>query len=260
MNSGPAIRLGDIFSIRRGLVTGGNDFFVLSEADAVKRELPDEVLTPILPSPRYLSESEVLARLDGSPELTTRNFLLDCRLEEQEVEAQYPSVWRYLNTAPTSLRDRYICRHRNPWFRQERRGPAPLLCTYLGRGAKGRRPFRFILNQSNATAANVYHLLYPLPPLQAAIEKDSLVLRRIWEHLNTVDVSMLLRESRVYGGGLHKLEPSELSQVSLMGIDFSVEREIRVGGLPEYHDTAPNSTHLLLEPKVRCPHIETGPE
>ena len=242
-----AIRLGDIFSIRRGLVTGGNDFFVLSEADADERQLPAEVLTPILPSPRYLKQSEVLARADGSPDLAMRNLLLDCQLDEQDVEARYPTVWTYLSTAPDALRNRYICRHRKPWFRQERRKPAPLLCTYIGRGSNGRRPFRFVLNQSNATAANVYHLLYPLPGLQAALERDGTLLRRIWEHLNTVDVAMLLRESRVYGGGLHKLEPGELSQVSLAGIDSAVEHAIRDGGLPDYPDTDPDATHQLLE-------------
>ena len=247
-DSDSAIRLGDIFSIRRGLVTGGNEFFVLSEAEAHQRQLPDEVLTPILPSPRYLNQSEVLARADGSPDLAIRNLLVDCQLDEQDVEAQYPTVWAYLSTAPTTLRNRYICRNRNPWFRQERRPPAPMLCTYIGRGANGRRPFRFILNRSNATAANVYHLLYPLPNLQGALEREPDLLRQIWKHLNTVDISMLLRESRVYGGGLHKLEPGELSRVSLAGIDPAVERAISEGGLPGYPNTDLNATHQLLEP------------
>ena len=249
MSSDSALRLGDIFSIRRGLVTGGNEFFVLSEEEAAEHELPADVLTPILPSPRHLTDSEVFARTDGSPDLDIRNFLLDCRLEETDVKLGYPSVWRYLKGAPTSLRNRYICQHRKPWFRQEKRRPAPLLCTYLGRGANGRRPFRFILNHSNATAANVYHLLYPLPGLQAAVEQDESLLRAIWAHLNNVDVAVLTRESRVYGGGLHKLEPRELSQVSLEGIDPDVEKAIRLGGLPALRDTEPNVTHQLLEAK-----------
>ncbi len=249
LESDSSLRLGDIFSIRRGLVTGGNEFFVLSEADAKAHQLPAEVLTPILPGPRYLSESEVLARPDGSPDLAIRNLLLDCQGEDKEVEVNYPTAWAYLSTASDAIRDRYICRHRNPWFRQERRKPAPLLCTYLGRGGNGRRPFRFILNHSNATAANVYHLLYPLPGLQGALERDESLLRKIWEHLNTVDVGMFLRQSRVYGGGLHKLEPGELGQVSLAGIGSDVEHAIRSGGLPEYPETALNATHQLLEPR-----------
>ena len=243
------LRLGDIFSIRRGLVTGGNEFFVLSDSDAAEHQLPPEVLTPILPSPRYLDASEVKARPDGSPDIANRRLLLDCRLSEPELEAEAPMAWAYLKSAPDELRSRYICQHRNPWYRQERRRPAPLLCTYLGRRSNGRRPFRFILNQSNATAANVYHLLYPLPGLQAAMEVHDELLRKLWKHLNGVDVSMLVRESRVYGGGLHKLEPGELGRVSLAGIDPEIEFTIRNGGLPAYPDTEHNATHLLLEPK-----------
>ncbi len=242
-----AIRIADIFTIRRGLVTGGNEFFVMSEDDAAAHDLPPEVLTPILPSPRYLDVSEVRARLDGSPDLHDRRVLLDCRLSETELESHAPTAWAYLNRASDEIRNRYICKHRKPWYRQERRPPAPLLCTYLGRGSNGRRPFRFILNHSNATAANVYHLLYPLPGLQAAMEEDAGMLGKLWRHLNSVDVSMLLRESRVYGGGLHKLEPGELGQVSLAGIDPEIEWALRGGGLPQFPETEQDATYSLLE-------------
>ena len=108
------LRLGDLFTIRRGLVTGGNDFFVLDEEDINRHQLPRDLLTPILPSPRYLPGTEVLATDDGSPDLERRRFLLRCDLAEGEVAQKYPHAWKYLSTAPQSLRDRYICRNRNP--------------------------------------------------------------------------------------------------------------------------------------------------
>ena len=241
------LRLGDIFAVKRGLVTGGNDFFVLSEQQASANRLPGEVLTPILPSPRNLKASEVHARTDGCPDLPDRRYLLDCRLDETELEARLPAVWAYLSSAPESLRNRYICRHRSPWFRQEIRPPAPLLCTYLGRGRNGGSPFRFILNHSNATAANVYHLLYPRPQLQSVLEERPQLLRQIWEYLNSVDPEVLLSESRVYGGGLHKLEPKELAQVSLAGIGADITKAILGGGVPQYPPTELGTTHQLLE-------------
>jgi len=39
------------------------------------------------------------------------------------------------------------------------------------------------------------------------------LLRRVWEALNTLTPGQLLSEGRVYGGGLHKLEPKELANV-----------------------------------------------
>jgi hypothetical protein len=42
--------LGDIFTIKRGLATGNNDFFILPRAKARKVGIPDQFLRPILPS------------------------------------------------------------------------------------------------------------------------------------------------------------------------------------------------------------------
>jgi len=56
---------------------------------------------------------------------------------------------------------------RKRWYAQEKRAAAPIVCIYLGRSDnKSKRPFRFILNHSKATAANV---LYPTPAMQQAI-------------------------------------------------------------------------------------------
>ena len=38
-------------------------------------------------------------------------------------------------------------------------------------------------------------------------------MRRAWEALNRIQPDQLLGEGRVYGGGLHKLEPKELANV-----------------------------------------------
>ncbi|MFQ5586017.1 MAG: hypothetical protein ACE5GF_04255 [Thermodesulfobacteriota bacterium] len=74
-------------------------------------------------------------------------------------------------------------------------------------------PFRFILNHSRATAANVYLLLYPKPLLAQAISHDTTLLQSVWKVLNAMCPDQLLKEGRVYGGGLYKLEPKELANV-----------------------------------------------
>jgi hypothetical protein len=225
-------RLSDLFTIKRGIATGANKFFILTREQIATHELPYEVLRPILPSPRYVSGDEVEADLNGVPILDHQLFLLDCRLSEDEVRARYPQLWCYLENGKAEVSEGYLCRSRKVWYFQEERPPAPILCTYIGRSdTKSGRPFRFILNHSKATAANVYLLLYPKPALARAISRDCSLLRRMWEALNNISPSSILGEGRVYGGGLHKLEPSELGNVDATPI-IDVAPELRSESRP----------------------------
>jgi hypothetical protein len=228
--------LSDFFKIKRGLATGDNSYFILSEDEIAARGLPPETFTPILPSPRYMPQDEVKARSDGSPDIERRLFLLNTKLHEHEIRSRFPALSAYLDEGKArGLHERYLCKHRALWYGQEDRPPAPIICTYLGRGdAKSGRPFRFILNNSQATVANVYLAMYPTPILARALALDSTLLRRVWRVLNELTPDELLGEGRVYGGGLHKLEPRELANVPvprLMALLPATERLQKQGDL-----------------------------
>ena len=207
--------LSDFFKIKRGIATGDNSFFILSEREIVARGLPIDMFTPILPSPRHLLQDEIKARKDGSPDIDRRLFLLDTRLPEEDIRKRFPSLAAYLEEGKAKgLQERYLCKNRALWYSQEDRSPAPIVCTYLGRSdSKSGRPFRFILNGSHATIANVYLALYPTPLMAREMDRDPSFLRKVWSALNALPPDVLLGEGRVYGGGLHKLEPRELSNV-----------------------------------------------
>lgn len=212
--------LGDLFQIKRGIATGANDFFVVSKEQAVDLGLPWQFLTPILPSPRYLESDEVLADEEGNPRLTPQLFLVNCSWSEDRVRREQPALWRYLESGQArDIHQRYLATHRTPWYAQEQRPAAPLLCTYMGRQTTGKaRPFRFILNHSRATAPNVYLMLYPKPALAAELARNPTLLRSIWTALNRLPPQALIGEGRVYGGGLHKIEPAELANAPVDGI------------------------------------------
>lgn len=207
--------LSDFFQIKRGLATGDNSYFILSEDEIKTRGLPMEAFIPILPSPRYLQEDEVKPRMDGSPDIAHRLFLLNTKLSEEEIHNRFDTLFAYLEEGKARrLPERYLCSHRSPWYTQENRPPAPIVCTYLGRSdAKTGRPFRFILNCSRATVANVYLAMYPTPLMSRELARDSTLLHKVWCGLNQLSPEALLGEGRVYGGGLHKLEPRELGNV-----------------------------------------------
>lgn len=205
-------RLSDWFDIKRGLVTGANKFFILTREQIEKHNLPTEFFIPILPSPRHLAAGEIEADEDGNPVLDQKLFLLACNLLARVVKAKYPSLWKYLQEGVRQGIDkRYLCRHRSPWYAQESRPASPLLCTYMGRiSSKKENPFRFFLNHSEATAPNVYLMLYPKPAIARELSKPEL-LEAVWKALGTIPPGVLIGVGRVYGGGLYKIEPKELA-------------------------------------------------
>lgn len=211
----PQIRLTDLFEIRRGVATGSNGFFILTAEKASQFQVPSSFLTPILPGPRYLQTDEILADEKGNPIIEKRLFLFSSKLTQEEIKATYPTVWHYLlQGMKTGIHERYLCSHRSPWYSQETRKPTPFLCTYMGRrGTKKAKPFRFILNHSNAIAPNVYLMLYPKPKLESILSKKQELAIAIWQALNGLPIEMLIGEGRVYGDGLHKLEPKELANM-----------------------------------------------
>ena len=209
--------LADLFAIKRGLATGSNRFFVLTPDQASENQIPTEFLTPILPAPRHLPLNEVYADALGNPDLERKLFLLNCGLSESQIALRFPTLARYLEEGRMQgVAERYLSRSRSPWYSQEHRPAAPFLCTYMGRiRSDSSGPFRFIRNHSLATAPNLYLMLYPKPELARQIEDNPDTAENLWEALKSIPPDVMIACGRVYGGGLHKIEPKELGKVPL---------------------------------------------
>lgn len=223
---GPLI--GDLFIIRRGIATGSNPFFVRPLAEWEKLSVPRVFLVPVLPPARRLSDRKIKARTDGFPDLGEPLALLDCPLEPEEVRTTLPQLWNVL-TSPDgqAVSATYLASSRRPWYSQEKRLPAPLVCSYMGRGRNGASPFKIFANDSQAIATNGYLMLYPRAELKEYVAQGGDAINRVRETLEAIVSKWYASHGRVYGGGLHKLEPKELG--SIPAKQFESDLGIRSG-------------------------------
>jgi hypothetical protein len=209
-------KLKDYFDVKRGIATGGNDFFIMEETRINELGLPFEFFRPVLPSARYVRTFEIKSDEKGNPILPQRLFLFNCRLSEDEIRDNYPKLWQYLESGKESIAKGYLCKKRKCWYFQEQREAPILVCTYMGRTSNERSSaFRFILNNSQATVTNSYLALYPLNFLSERFARTPSLKRKVWKMLNELTSDSLHNECRVYGGGLQKIEPKELLNIDV---------------------------------------------
>lgn len=210
-------RLGELFTVNRGIATGANKFFIMERATAANNGIPECALRPVLPKSRTLQTDIVERDRDGYPSVSPQLCLLDCRLQEEEIKSNYPQLWEYLETAEgLGVTDNTLVKSRKPWYRQERREPPLFLCTYMGRGAKDTPPIRFIWNKSEAIATNVYLMLYPREKLAELLYKRPELQTEMFMLLQKVALRGFSEYGREYGGGLRKIEPRELLDVRML--------------------------------------------
>ena len=203
------VTLGDLFYVKRGLATGNNAFFIVPRGELQQLGIPACHVRPILPSPRYLKQEVIDGDAGGWPVIDRQLALIDCPLSEEEVGEKWPKFAAYLAEGKRKgVHEGYLASRRSPWYTQEKREPALFVCTYIGRNRQ--RPFRFIWNRSKATVANVYLMLYPKPGIAMKLGSCA---DKVFEALRKIEAGDFFSQGRVYGGGLHKMEPAELMRL-----------------------------------------------
>lgn len=208
------LRIGDLFSVRRGIATGANEFFIMERKEAKARGIPDEMLKPILPKIKALN-SDIIERLeDGYPDVDKSLCLFDSDMQENEIKRRYRKLWSYLESGKDEgVTLRYLVARRKPWYKQERRAVAPFLCTYMGKAHSGKPAIRFIWNKSDALVTNTYLMLYPHPPIENLLEVRPELKEILFNLLKDTSQKSLREYSREHAGGLEKIEPRELEAV-----------------------------------------------
>jgi adenine-specific DNA-methyltransferase len=194
------VPLAELASIRRGVATGCNRFFVVSEQIRRKRGLKRSSLLPCVTSPRLISGNELTAAdLENMGDDVPR-WLLNER--DPAAEAGEDAIGRFLRWGKRVHKAHrgYLANTRTPWYALEQRAQSPILFTYMNRD-RG----RFIRNSAGAVPLNTFLIVEPGP----GVDADEL-----WALLLSPHIERQVRQvRRNYGGGLWKVEPRELGQV-----------------------------------------------
>ncbi len=192
-----AMPLGEIVRVSRGAVTGANAFFLMSRNRAQSLGLLPYVI-PVLSSASEVLEAKGTVRCDH-----TRELLLAPSRDINLNEPTHEALRKYLEQGERlHVPDRYICRHRNPWWYVGTQSP-PIVATYMAR-----QPPAFALNPDGMGIINVLHGLYPRFHLDPE-HLDALV-----QYLNA-HRSELQGSGRTYHGGLEKFEPREMEALRI---------------------------------------------
>jgi hypothetical protein len=186
------VELGELCRVRRGQVTGANDFWIADE----ETDLPSSVLYATVTrahelyrAGRFLADSSKLRRVIDLPE-DLDVFVGDDR---RHVDA----LLRKARAA--GVHRGYVASHRKAWWSVALYEPAPILATYMAR-----RPPGFVRNTSAARHINIAHGIYPRERMS---DKK---LTALAEHLST---HTSLADGRTYAGGLTKFEPKEMERL-----------------------------------------------
>lgn len=211
------LRIGDLFDIRRGIATGANEFFVVTQEKVKELRLPNKVLKPLLPKAHLIMTDIIESDKNGLPVVSPRLFVIDVDLDEAEISRKYPHLSEYLGSAAKKgVLERTLVKSRRLWYKQEVREPAPFLCTYMGREKAGRTPLRFLWNKSNAIVTNTYLMLYPKSVLREILRNDKKKMQEVFDLLRVSAERTMHEKWRTHARGLHKIEPRELADVRIM--------------------------------------------
>lgn len=192
--------LGDVAVCMRGIATGANGYFTLTEPERIEAGIDAADLKPCITKANHALSNEFSASdLDGLKANARKTWLLDPREPVRSAIADYLERGRAMG-----IHERYLPSHRPAWYRPEKRDPAPIWAPVFVRGR-----FRFIRNSAQAMNLTAFHGLYPHRTEPAAIDA---LLTYLWSDAAQRAIGA---QSRLYGGGLRKLEPRDVLAIPI---------------------------------------------
>jgi adenine-specific DNA-methyltransferase len=189
-------KLSEFGGFKRGIATGGNEFFTLSKGTISKWQIPEDMVTLCITKSMQVKSSIFTKKeLSALIEDDAYIYLLDAKEPLDEHTKAYLSYGESLD-----IHKRYLTKIRKPWYKIENRTPSPLLF-----GVFSRNRYKIIRNYTDCLNLTCYHSFYP--NMFGFNYVDRLFLYFLSDLGNTI----LKSNQRKYGDGLMKFEPNDLN-------------------------------------------------
>jgi methylase of polypeptide subunit release factors len=199
-----AVRLGDVLRLRRGLATGSNQFFCLTEAERRAAGISEDYVRPVLVSGRNLPE-RTFTPTDWQErfERGDRVWLLWCTEPIERIRSA--RLRAYLADGEAKgIHLRTMCQRAKarPWYAVEDVAPPDYLFTYMSK-----RSLRFIENTAGVRALTALLCGWVKPGVDPDWARDLIT--------STAASDALTAAAQDLGEGLRKIEPRRLADVRL---------------------------------------------
>ncbi|MDJ0730562.1 MAG: N-6 DNA methylase [Crocosphaera sp.] len=207
-------KLSEYGTFKRGIATGANDFFALNKSKIDKLQINDNNIclcitkSNLIKKPIFTNNDlELLVRQDKP---------IYC-LNVKEINNQ--AVLNYIKLGEEKgYHQRYLTKNRKPWYKLEKREPAPILFGVFNRGR-----LKVIRNFTTAINLTCYHGFY------ANLFGKNLIDKLFIYLISDVGQNIIKMNKRSYGNNLDKFEPGDLNNSycpNVEQLNFMNEQEV----------------------------------
>lgn len=245
------VPLSEMAATRRGIATGSNDFFHLSDASVQELRLERKNLKSCVGRSDQVDAFRFTETdFDALQKKNSKVWLLSFTSAPKKSEQAYIQ-----SGMDKKLHERFLLAGRKPWYSMEQRPAAPIWAAVFGRTS-----LRFVHNEAGVSNLTTFHCIYPK-------RSDPLFCRALVACLNSHVVQELAEhQRRVYGSGLMKFEPKDLLSIQVPNLEAAPEAMlIALSAMLDCMDqavrefgTVPDQMHVELDALVRAAALTTS--
>ncbi|CAK8719408.1 site-specific DNA-methyltransferase (adenine-specific) [Candidatus Electronema halotolerans] len=224
------VKLSFYGSFTRGIATGANSFFSLKKEKIIKLGIGKDNIC------KCVTKSSQIRK----PIFTEEDFVEIYNFDKpvyclNVADASNNEIQKYIKYGEDcGYNKRYLTRMRNPWYKIERRTPAPILFGVFNRGR-----VKVVRNFTDAINFTCFHCFYPNIFGINLIDKIFIYL------LSNIGQDIIRINKRTYGDNLDKFEPGDLNKSlapSQYQFEMITDKEVK-----EIIEIAKNNEGMAIE-------------